>query len=244
MARYIEVMNCSTGAKAFIDTYRSKYERMGKGFMNQLRLNGGFVKHIILTQDEEHYEPRIINNFMMAMKKRFGKLHYIWTVEVQEERLEKYGVAVLHWHILVAFPPGTWFDKEGEDIKKIQSYWKYGNDSNSVEIRSVRKPTLSYLMKYVGKALCSPVAAKVRRIGSSFIAGYLRQSWKRLQAVIEDLVCGGYCSLDSLRDYEWSRSGSAFFVFFDEFGRKCRHKIYSSQPSPWTVINRFEGEAF
>lgn len=244
MAKYLEVMNSITGEKAYIDVRRSRYERLARGFMNHLRLKGGFLKHIILTQDEEHYRPRILNSFFMALKKNFGKVHYIWTVEVQEERLERYGKAVLHWHILIAFPPGTWFDKEGNDVKKIQSYWHYGDNRNSVEVRSVRRPSVNYLMKYVGKALSSSLAEKVRRIGSSSIPGYLRQSWTKLQRVIGDLVCGGWCSLDELRGFDWSRNGSAFLVFFDEIGRKCRHKIYDAGSSPWFVTQRYEEDAF
>jgi len=243
-SRFLEVWNEKTSETVFIDTYRSKYQRLAQGFLNHLKLNGGFLKHIILTQSEESYHPRILHNFLMALRKRFGKLHYFWTVEIQEERLEKYGKAVMHWHILCAFPEGTWFDSEGEDIKKIQSYWKYGHETNSVEVRSVRRPSLSYLLKYTTKALCSPVAAQVRRIGSSFIAGYLRQSWARLGRVVDDLVCGGYCSLDELKGFTWTRNGSAFFDFYDEYGIRSRHKVYGAVKSPWSVVGRYDETPF
>ena len=243
-SRFLEVLNTKTAETVYIDTYRSRYQRLAQGFLNHLKLNGGFLKHIILTQREESYRPEILKSFFASLKRRFGKLHYMWTVEIQEERLEKYGVAVMHWHILCAFPEGTWFDSEGLDIAAIQSYWKYGHETNSVEVRSVKRPSLSYLLKYTTKALCSNVAAKVRRIGSSLIPGYLRQSWNRLSRVIQDLVCGGYCSVDELKLYQWSRGGSAFMVFQDEFGRSCRKKVYSSAVSPWCVVGRYDETPF
>lgn len=243
-SRFLEIQNSVTQEVVYVDTYRSRYQRLAQGFLNHLKLNGGFLKHIILTQSEESYHPKILNNFLMALKKRFGKLHYLWTVEIQEHRLEKYGKAVMHWHILCAFPEGTWFDSEGLDIAKIQSYWKYGDMTNSVEVRSVRSPSLTYLLKYTTKALCSPVAEKVRRIGSSMIAGYLRQSWTKLSRLLENTVCSGWCSLDELKLFSFSRNGSAFVHVTDENGERSREKIYDSGKSAWSVIGRYDETPF
>ncbi len=81
------------------------------------------------------------------MQRYYGRVSYIWTVEVQEERALKIAERILHWHILIAFPAGTPFGKE--DVLRIQKYWKYGN----VDIKPVRKADPKYLLKYIQKAL-------------------------------------------------------------------------------------------
>jgi hypothetical protein len=64
------------------------------------------------------------------------------------------------------------------DVLRIKKYWKYGG----VEIIPVRHVNVGYLMKYIQKALdvVSEDFYKIRRIGSSLIPAWLRQSWNDL----------------------------------------------------------------
>jgi hypothetical protein len=239
--RYLQVMNSESGETVYIDVRRSRYDRLCRGFLNSLKLNSGFLKHIILTQDEEHYKPKLLNNFMNQLRRAYPGVRYLWTVEVQEERLEKYGVPVLHWHMMVAFPRGTRID--GTAVKRIQGFWKFGDPRNSCEIVPVKKPAMSYLLKYIGKALSSPVADQVRRIGSSRVPGYLCQSWARLVRAIGYFMSVGMKEED-MKEFQWSRNGNAFAEFYDDVGRKYRHKIYSAEKSPWCVVGRFVDDPF
>ncbi|MCL5023905.1 MAG: hypothetical protein M1497_11165, partial [Nitrospirae bacterium] len=87
-SRYIKIRNSETGEEVVIDTYLSRYRRLAMGFMNSLRLYPHFVKHITLTQTVESYHPRILDGFMGKMRRFYGELLYLWTTEIQEERLE------------------------------------------------------------------------------------------------------------------------------------------------------------
>jgi len=210
--RYIRIYNHDTGQQVVLDTYEVKYRKLGMAFLNQLRMKPAFVKHLILTQREENYYPRILDPFFHSVRRYYGEVSYIWTVEVQKR-------GVLHWHILMAFPYGTYFS--GDDIRRIQSYWKYGN----VAVRPVRTPSLSYIMKYITKSLTCYVA-RIRRIGSSFLPKYLRQSWKRLVGFLRSFA--GF--LDPA-DCDWDYKGA---FLRDEENRKVR--IYNYPPTGWTVM--------
>jgi hypothetical protein len=223
-----------TGEVCMVDTVMSRYQKIACGFMNYIKVNPCFVKHIILTQSEEQYKPKHINNFMNRMRRRYKKLVYIWTIEIQEERLQKYHEAVLHWHIIVGFKQFT--DFGAEDVKKIQSFWKYGDDRNSVEIRSVRNPSTNYLMKYITKTIDSPIVSeyKVRKIGTSKIESFLRQSWAKVQRLISFFAKGGE-KFENLKNYYW-QNGNAYLWHISEFaGYVLKNKvwIYRKEKSFW-----------
>jgi hypothetical protein len=183
------------------------------------------------------------------MRKYYGDIVYIWTIEVQEERAEKYDDRVLHWHIMIGFDYDIEFGKD--DIIRIQRYWKYGN----VDVKPVRKPNMGYLMKYITKSLDSPIesAYKVRKIGSSRIWGYLRQSWTKLSMAIRDLMAFGI-GPDAFQDFKWCRKGCYDEVEGDEKRvllssgglRLYRKRLYlfTFPPSPWYKYSDFEREAF
>ena len=172
--RYMKIMNYDTMEEAIINLDWSRYKKLSMGFMNSLKFNKRFCKHIILTQAKESFEPKHLNYFFSAMRRYYGELIYIWTSEIQEERFKDTGEAVLHWHIICGFDWGIDFD--GEDVLRIQKYWKFG----MVRVIPVRRPSVGYLMKYITKSLGAVVEGRVRRVGSSAIAGWLRQSWTRL----------------------------------------------------------------
>jgi len=238
----LTIENKITGQRVVIDTSRSRYIKMSQGFMNMLRLEARFLKHITLTQAKESYKPSILNNFFMAMKKRFGKFICIWSIEVQEERFKKYGDKVLHWHCLVGFDYNIGLDFGAEDIKKISSYWKYGG----CEIVPVRRPSVRYLMKYITKALNSDVDFKIRRMGCSSIPSFYRQSWKKLAPAIDRLTSKGL-PLSQFDSLLWDYRGG--FVVVDEKIKLCRSEIrrfkekyyvYRHPKTEWFLIHRGE----
>jgi hypothetical protein len=230
--RFIELINTETGEKVIVDTYESRYRRIAMGMLNRLRLKKKFIKHITLTQKEENYKPNHLNAFFVKMRRYYGDLVYMWTVEVQEERLEKTGEAVLHWHIMIGFDPGMWKGKE--DVFRIQQYWKYGN----VDIKPVKKANTAYLLKYVTKALNvrSEEFYQVRRIGSSRIAGWLKQSWQKVLNVLSYFSRVNIFE-DGLSAFHWNR-GRAYAE--DEWGRKV--EIYRPPPSPWKLLVKLGDE--
>jgi hypothetical protein len=243
--RYLLLHNDKTGEDCIIDKVESRHRRLACGFMNWLKMHRHFLKHIILTQSYEQYKPKHINAFMSKMRRYYGKLHYLWTVEVQMERLKETGEAVLHWHILLGFPSGTSFGSD--DIKRIQQYWKFGDMSNSVEIRPVKHASVSYLMKYITKALDCPLVNEyqVRRIGSSLIPGYLRQSWNKVVRVIQHFAAGGL-SYSELGSFIW-QNGNAYLWEESEIGGyliRLKHWIYRKQRSEWYKIESFDGMPF
>lgn len=238
-SRYINVYNKHTGQTIVIDRYFSKYLKMSQGFMNMLRLECRFLKHITLTQAKESYSPKILNNFMMALKKRFGKFLYIWSVEVQEKRFEKYGDKVLHWHIMVAFDYNIGLDFGADDIRKIASYWKYGG----CEVSAVRRPSVGYLMKYITKSLNADVGFQIKRMACSRISSFYRQSWKKLAPAIDRLTTQGLPLEQWQSVLSWDYRGG--FVVVDEEvrirrGRLQRMKekfyVYRHPQSEWSLL--------
>ena len=227
------VMKSSEGEKIIVDTWdiSRRYRKMARGFVNCTQFEGfTYYQHFTLTQTVESFKPRILNKFLMALKKRYGKIHYIWCIEVQEERKLKYGDSVLHWHLVVAFEPDTVFTKE--DILKIQSYWEYGN----VDIKPVRKLNLNYIMKYITKTLNSPLEElyKMRKIGMSRIGQVFRYSKERLADLIK------HFSFD-LEHLKWFKANSRgiFYRYRDAFGGWSKDFIFTFPR--WNIIDTISG---
>jgi len=202
-----------------------------------------FVKHVILTQAVESYKPRILDNFLCAMRKWYGDIVYIWTVELQEERLEKYGEAVLHWHFVIGFDWGINFGRD--DVLRMQRYWKYG----FCDVRPIHNLNLSYLLKYITKSLNSPLEKihKIRRIGTGRVAVWLKQSWRRVMEAYEFFKGTGFeDGLDCLNDFYWS-NGNAYLIYEHDFlGVKLKERItvYRKQRYGWYRVAAYKGEPF
>ena len=133
-----------------------------------------------------------LNKFENWMRARFrrvglgGKLKFLWVPEVQLGRYRKSGVAVLHWHLVIAAPAGTLPDcfcvgpkgrtrikvrSEGRIVtsKALKDGWGRGR-TLCMECYSGR--LYGYLSKYMGKDFGTLSAFKpewktVRRFGSS-----------------------------------------------------------------------------
>lgn len=225
--RYIKIQHSVTGEIAIIDTYISRYRRLGMGFLNSLKMTPRFVKHITLTQRVESYKPNILNPFFVKLRRYYGNAVYVWTAEVQESRAETSGERVLHWHVLIGFDYGIDFGKE--DIARLQLYWKYGN----LDVKPVRRANLGYLMKYIGKALGLGFEYSIRRIGSSQIAGYLRQSWQKVAGAIQFFIDFGQ-SLDIFSMFKWEHRGAS--ANFE--GQKVW--LYRYPPSLWSRLYAFD----
>lgn len=217
--RYITIRHKQTGEEVVIDRYMARYNAIAKGFLNSNHIKPRFIKHITLTQVVENYKPNILNAFFVFMRRYYGDIMYVWTCEQQER-------GVLHWHILVGFEWGIKFGRE--DILRIQRYWKYGN----VDIKPVTNISISYIMKYLGKALTEDFIGniKLRRIGSSRIAGWLKQSMKYVV-----LVLSFFASIPVSPDHFYWYRGSAYTYY-----ENSRDKlwIYRKPPSGWCLVDR------
>ena len=113
---------------------------------------------------------------------------YIKTTEVQEERREKFGDIVLHWHLIVGFSGYTDFDKSALDT--VRNYWEYGNFH--VESVTSARMGIKYIMKYIQKSLDSPVLdlfGNMRRITMSRLPMYFRLQWRYLMGMIVHFSC-------------------------------------------------------
>ncbi|RJQ23117.1 MAG: hypothetical protein C4560_01340 [Nitrospiraceae bacterium] len=218
---YIQLENIETGEQIVIERRMTRYRRIGMGLLNSLKIDKGFVKHIILTQKEEMYQPKHLNYFMSALRRKYGKIRYLWTAETQER-------GVLHWHMICAFDWETEFGKD--DVVAIQRFWKFGQ----LEIVPVRKPNIEYLLKYITKAL-DTVVEGVRRIGSSRFPGYLKQSWKRVVKVFEHFIDCGYPKWD---EFYW-QNGRAYAKRVDDDGRILEKILIYRPPKEWEFVNSF-----
>ena len=240
---YVIIQNSVTGEQAVIDVKMSRYRKISRGFLNSARLNPYFFKHISLDQAKESYKPKHINNFLNCLRRFYGDIIYIWSVEVQEGRLEKYGESVLHWHFIIGFEWGTQIEKE--DILRIQKYWKFGR----AQITPVKKLNINYLLKYITKALNSPVESlyKIRKIGTSRIESWLRQSWKAildLYEIFKSALPG--LGIDCLSEFYW-QNGNAYLWEEWELGGltgKLKRYIYKKPRSKWFKVSEATGEPF
>lgn len=240
---YLLLGNRDTGEECVVDLKEARYKKMCKGFLNSVKLFPRFCKHLILTQAKESYHPKILNNFFNEMRRWYGDIVYIWSVEVQEERKEKTGETVLHWHIILGF---DWFIDFGrDDILRIQRYWKYG----IARVKPVYNLSTGYLMKYITKALDAELEGlyQIRRMSTSRIAGWLKQSWKRIWEAYEFFKKVGFeTGLDAL-DCFWWRNGNAYLYEYEDFmGVKLRRSIlvYRKESYGWFVKWGYQGEAF
>ena len=235
---YVRLKHKETGQEIMIDSKKGYYDRIAKGFLNSVKLRPHFIKHIILTQAKESYKPRILHSFLVALKKRYGNVVYIWTVELQEKRFHTTGEAVLHWHIIVAFPYEIGIGFGREDIEKIQRYWKYGH----VKVVPVRKLNLGYLMKYLEKELSQDIGLStlfegVRRIGTSKISPWLKQGFPSVLAVMSWFAVVG----QDINSFHWYK-GSAY-VYEDARYKRGRLYVYKRKKE-WEYVDGSNGEPF
>lgn len=233
--RYIEIEHSETGEKLTIDTYVSRYRRLGMGFLNSLKLQPRFVKHITLTQKVESYKPNILNSFFVKLRRYYGDVVYIWTAEIQEKRLEKYGDSVLHWHVMVGFDYDVDFGRD--DIKRLQLYWKYGN----LDCKPVRRAGMAYLMKYISKSLNLGFDAKIRRIGSSMIVGFLRMSWNKFQSALTFFLQFGE-TFELFSFFKWTYKGA--YVNFGSGNDRERVCVYKHPATLWKRVMQLDNSDF
>ena len=224
---YIHLRDKESGRDFYVPRISPLYRRLSQGFLNLVRLRPfSFVKHIVLTQAVESYHPRILNSFFSAIRKKYGKVDYIWTIEEQER-------GVLHWHVIIVF---TEVDFSATDVSCLQGYWKYGH----LSVTPVRSLSLTYIMKYITKSIGSSVLFSFRRIGSSRVPAYFRQSWRDLLSAVRffsDLRMG----LDALDSFWWY-NGSAYLVGDQDTGRG-RHYVYRRKKL-WEFVSIVSGEPF
>ncbi len=224
---YLLVQNIKTGEQVIIDKKLTRYKKITLGFLNSIGRSSKFVKHIILTQREESYSPMIINYFLSAVRRFYGDVVYVWTVEAQQR-------GVLHWHIIIGFDYTVKFG--AEDIQRLQKYWKYG----SLEVVPVRRVNFRYLLKYITKSLGSSLGSlfKIRRIGSSMISAYLKQSYLSLERAINFFGRVGI-AFQSFNEFFWS-NGNAYL----ETDTKERLCVYRRAKSDWFRVDVLQGEPF
>jgi hypothetical protein len=151
--RFLQYKDRLTGEELVIEANeeRENYQKLKKArtaarkFSNFVRLTGHDVKlkHITLTQAVEGFTPRYLHSFLTGLKKKYSYFAYFWTSEIQEERLEATGDAVLHWHLIIAIPY-----EDDCDQAVIEKLWKRG----FVWVSSVNgSGVLKYILKYITK---------------------------------------------------------------------------------------------
>lgn len=146
-----------------------------------------YVQHIILTLDapaevvDYRHLNRVLTFIKVRVKRAGASLSYIWVKELQAERLKKYGVKAVHYHILVVFSK-PYVIPSSEDIAKS---WGLG----FVKVRIPRGLVLSkahaYLGKYLGKGYDWAFLKNKRSFGTSSLSSVYKLSPKRLDRVIE-----------------------------------------------------------
>ena len=219
--RWFRMRDCFSGKEVIIDRNdrKGKYKRMARGWLNYVRSEGfTYMKHFVLTQTHESYKPRIINDFMNRLRKRFKKIGYFWSIEIQEERLQKYGDAVLHWHIIVAFQYGTDFGID--EIEYCHNAWKYG----TFHVSSVHHGTLNYVMKYVNKSLNSPLVGesgfRLRQIGCSQFPYIWRYSKKKFNEAVSWITTVMDMSLSAIGGFFKVDKKGLFYQWYDTIFKK------------------------
>jgi len=233
-ARYF-VMQNRDGRRIVVDRFdrMHRYRKMARAFVNYTQFNGFvYYKHITLTQAIESYKPNLLNNFFNKVRRYYGDIAYIWTAEIQEERLEKYNEAVLHWHVIVGFLPGT--DIDSSEIARLQRYWRYGN----LDIRSIKRLNLSYILKYITKSLNNSIH-KVRRISMSRIPLLYRHFKSNIIKCIE----WAEYNLERLFGFYRVDSKGIYYRYFDDLFQKWR-KDYMLLLNSWRLVGSFDGEPF
>jgi len=210
--RYFQLQS-PEGQVITVDKLQARYNKISRSILNYYRLNGGYLKHIILTQREESYHPNILNYFLTKFRVSYGA-KYLWVAEMQER-------GVLHWHMFVVFPVDT--DIGPNDLERFHRWWKYGN----VDVRSVRVPSVKYLMKYILKDPGDVLGFSFRRIGVSRLGSFYRLSWRRILEVL-----GRLGRLDWALDLVWCSSGG---YGVDEWDGK-RFRVFDFLDSGWKFL--------
>ena len=187
-SRFKEFVSPS-GERFIQDSKYHRQENLMKGWLNKCADMGqGLYKHVMLTQDHEHYKPKIRDGFRRRLNRYFegrgfGKVQEVWSVEIQDERAERSGEVVLHWHVVFFVPGMRPSQFTGDDVRAVKGMWDYGGKKNGVRFgKPVRKPSLGYLMKYIADDLGADLASefKVHRVGSTQVEGFWRRSVKKL----------------------------------------------------------------
>ncbi len=231
--KYIHLKNPDTGQVVKILNKSKKemaYRRLAQGFLNFIKyeVKRPFIKHVTLTQKRENYKPRILDDFRRKLKSRYGKIYSLWVVEVQKERLARSGEAVIHWHMMLVFAKRVEFGKK--DVLAIQKMWKYGN----VDIKPVRKASVSYLMKYIGKAFKGGDFTQVegaRRVGASRFSSFYKQSEAKIKKAWDFFKKIGREYTEMVNDYYWE-NGKCFVQGIDGTGRRSG-RVYLYKPARW-----------
>jgi hypothetical protein len=203
-SRFKEFVSPS-GERFIQDSRYHRQENLMKGWLNKCADMGqGLYKHVILTQDHEHYIPKIRDRFRRRLNRYFesrgfGKVQEVWSVEIQDGRAEDTGEVVLHWHVVLFVPGMRPSQFTGDDMRAIKGMWDFGIVRFG---KPVRKPSLKYLMKYIADDLGSDLARefKVHRVGSTQVEGFWRRSAKKLSMALARY--GGWVR-DGVMEVDW-----------------------------------------
>ena len=229
------------GKKIVVDRYDKsyryrRYRKMCRAFVNFTRFNKlFFYKHFILTLSKPVFAANLLNNFLNSLRRRYGRLCYIWTSEIQFERFKKYNEVAFHWHIIVGFPVGT--NINSDDILRLQRYWKHG----ALAVRSVKKLNLNYLLKYITKSFScvSDFCFSIRRISMSRIPLLF---FHKFSDIIKMFKWSEY-NLDRLfRFYRVDKKG-VYYMYYDYLFKKWR-KDYMLVLNDWRLVATYDAEPF
>lgn len=166
-----------------LDPARGRLRRMRQSVTTAARLHAeagrfscGAVHCWMVTltyADPDAWSPRHISASVDAFRKRCKRdgipLRYVWVAEIQLGRLQRTGVPVVHYHLVLWLPagvdPGFWDSGRGVlGCTVAQSLWPHGSTNR----KRVYAPT-KYVAKYASKGTSDvqhfPRGARIHAVG-------------------------------------------------------------------------------
>ncbi len=178
--KYRRFWNRKTGAYCDIPAGRyGNFLNTIKKLTNYVRYNMPkyYVVHLVLTLKEAKKEVdtgdlhRVMQFISTRLKRQSVDFKYLAVKEIQKERLEKYGEAAIHFHVLCVYSKAYTFPSPEEIAKS----WKLGN----VKITAPRmRLKMHKIAQYIGKYIGKGYEYEQLEVRKSFTASQVPQIYK------------------------------------------------------------------
>lgn len=177
-----------------LDTAEGRFVRLQKGVgiaakLHQMETEGkGYqVLFVTLTYAKAGaWDPTHLTRYMTAVRNHYkaktgDALRYVWVAEIQEERQDKTGQAVIHYHVVFWVKRGYFMPKADR-----RGWWPYG--MTKTEKARLAAGSVVYLMAYIKKHRSKegiPHGARVFGIGGLSQAGRSVRRWVHLPRFLQ-----------------------------------------------------------